>query len=244
MLPRVSAVWGEGGVPREEGEAWQGGRLLLDRQRIKLGCREGDTSPAAVLVQHAYLKGRYNGTTEGECWQLVRVRMGFAHLMAHSFRSRLHPARRQTPGVNTGGHEGEVTHLALLSPVTTITRMPARWQTATAALTSSRGGSSMPTTPMSVSPHSSSSDALCCPAGSVLNASARQRRLSSRPIRSTRSSTARLTSGCRATTSPPPLHNTEVQRARMLSGAPLEKRRGRCSPSPSVPVGVQRVVMS
>ena len=70
MLPRVSAVWGEGGVPREEGEALKGGRLLLDRQRIEFGCREGHTCCAAVLVQHAYLKesdrgGRVLGAVAG-----------------------------------------------------------------------------------------------------------------------------------------------------------------------------------
>lgn len=50
--------------------------------------------------------------------------------------------------------------VALLSPVTTMTRMPAARQVAIAAATSGRGGSCMPTTPSSVS--SCSSAACTC----------------------------------------------------------------------------------
>lgn len=50
--------------------------------------------------------------------------------------------------------------VALVSPVTTMTRMPAARQVASASATSSLGGSCMPTKPKKVSPVSS--DSLIC----------------------------------------------------------------------------------
>lgn len=65
--------------------------------------------------------------------------------------------------------------VARLSPVSTITRMPASWQTSRACATSPLGGSWMPTTPSSVRPASSVRDGAVVPAGRVRLARARQR---------------------------------------------------------------------
>mmetsp|Transcript_6363 Transcript_6363/g.23528 ORF Transcript_6363/g.23528 Transcript_6363/m.23528 type:complete len:220 (-) Transcript_6363:408-1067(-) len=75
--------------------------------------------------------------------------------------------------------------VALLSPVATMTRIPALRHTSRACLTSSLGGSTIPTMPMKVRSFSSDRLAVWVPGGNGLKAIARQRRVCSLPYFST-----------------------------------------------------------
>mmetsp|Transcript_40616 Transcript_40616/g.129548 ORF Transcript_40616/g.129548 Transcript_40616/m.129548 type:complete len:210 (-) Transcript_40616:1780-2409(-) len=75
----------------------------------------------------------------------------------------------------------------LLSPVTTMTRMPAARHVSMAPATSSRGGSTMPTRPRKVSPLSSRASTCACPCGIGLSARASTRMLFFSPYTRTRS---------------------------------------------------------
>mmetsp|Transcript_16987 Transcript_16987/g.43417 ORF Transcript_16987/g.43417 Transcript_16987/m.43417 type:complete len:247 (-) Transcript_16987:363-1103(-) len=117
----------------------------------------------------------------------------------------------------------EQTHSAvfLLSPVTTMTRMPAMRHVSSAGFTSSRGGSTMPTNPTNVIPVSSLVASVRFPFGSGLSAKPMHRSAWRPPYSANLARICALAASVSGTDAPLSLQSTCEQRSSTFSGAPL-----------------------